>query len=313
MQSFATKYRPKSFDEVLGQDKVVTGLKRVLKDKRAHAFIFTGPSGVGKTTLARIMASALAGKASSANIEEVPAADHTGVDSMRAVATRAHYRALGASPVKAIIVDEAHRLSGAAWDVLLKPIEEPPAHVYWFFCTTNGGKIPKTIQTRCLRYDLKPVGEDDLLYLLCRVADEESISVPDVVLEAIVDGAEGSPRQALNFLESCTHCQSGHEARLAIRSAAQSREAIDLCRWLVQGRGGWADAVKLIKAMEGVEAENVRIVVVNYLAAALLGAKSNEQAVKFLSLLECFQAAYNQSDRLAPLLRSIGLALNLDR
>src|SRR5678815_3051590 len=142
--SLHTKYRPLTFDEVIGQDKVVADLRRVVRERRAKSFIFSGPSGVGKTTLARIVANAFAGyMATVANIEEVPAADHTGVDAMRAVANRALYRALGDSPVKAIIVDEAHRLSGAAWDVLLKPIEEPPEHVYWMFCTTHPAKIPR--------------------------------------------------------------------------------------------------------------------------------------------------------------------------
>ncbi len=294
---------------------MVKSLQRVVKDGRGKVFLFTGPAGTGKTTLARIMANAFAqGQGTAANIDEVDAATNSGADAMRAVIARTHYRAVGASPVKVIIVDECHRLSGAAWTILLKPIEEPPKHVYWMFCSTDPGKINKAILTRCLRYDLKLVDEETLLDLLVRVIDAEKLDLPDEVIEAIAEGAGGSPRQALVFLEACLYAESAGEARQLMRSAAQSKETIDLCRFLVKGRGrSWAEATKYVRALEGQEAEGIRIAIVNYLGAALLGAKSDQNAAQFLALLECFQVPYQQSDRTAPLLFSIGLALGLNR
>jgi DNA polymerase III gamma/tau subunit len=315
MSSLHTVYRPKTLDEVIGQDQVVKSLKRVAKEGRAHVFLFTSPlPGVGKTSLARILANYFSGgQATAANIEEVAAADSTGVDAMREIIRHTQFRAIGASPVKAIILDEAHRLSGAAWDVLLKPIEEPPPHVYWMICSTNPGKIPKTIISRCLRYDLKPVSEDDLAELLLRVIDAEKLDVNADVLEAIVEEAQGSPRQALQFLELCNFSETASEARAAMRSAAQSREAIDLCKFLVSGgRGGWAEAMRLLKAMGDFEAEGVRITIVNYLAAVAMSAKSADKAAQALDLMAPFaRATYNSSDKTAPLLLSIGSALKL--
>ena len=315
MTSLPEKYRPLKFSHVIGQDHVVQSLQHVLKDRRGKVFLFTGPSGCGKTTLARILANEFAGgKATAANIEEVPAADHTGVGDMRNVAGRALYRAVGGSPVKAFIIDEAHRLSGSAWDVLLKPIEEPPAHVYWMFATTNPGKIPKTILTRCLRYDLKPVSETLIMGLLEAVAEAEGLDVSEEVLEAVAEGAGGSPRQALTYLEMCIYAESAGDARQLMRSAGQTREVVDLCRFLLKGHGrSWAEAVKLVKALEGTEAESTRIVVVNYIAAALMGTKDDKNARNLMTLLECFGTPYQQSDRIAPLLHSLGLALELDR
>lgn len=313
--SLATLHRPVSFEAVVGQQQAVNSLKHAVKHNSQHSFLLCGPSGVGKTTLARIMANTFTnGSGTAANIEEIAAADHTGVDAMRTVVQRCAFRAIGGSPIKSIILDECHRLSGSAWDVLLKPVEEPPSHVYWFLCTTEPGKVPKTILTRCARIDLKLVSEDVIFKLLCRVADEEKLTTPDAVLEAIAEGSNGSPRQALTFLESCGHLTSVNEARIAMRSGGQSREAIDLCRFLVNGRAHtWAEAMKYAQALEGVDAEGVRITIVNYLTTVLLNTKDNRKAVELLRLMEPFLKPFQTSDRMGPLLHSLGLALGLDQ
>jgi DNA polymerase-3 subunit gamma/tau len=313
--SLHTKYRPKTFEEVLGQTKIVKSLRQVLKDKRAQTFMFVGPSGTGKTTLARIVANQLAGgEVGLGNLIEVDAATNSGADAMREVITRSCYRAIGSSPIKAIIIDEAHRLSAAAWTILLKSTEEPPKHVYWILCTTEASKIPKTMETRCLRYSLKPVSEEILLKLLGKVSEAEGIDTHDDVLEAIAEGSGGSPRQALVFLEACVYAESAADARAIMKSAGQaSGDVVNLCRFLMRPQGGWVQCMKILKSLDGTDAESIRIVVVNYLASVLKGANSDRQARSVMMIMEPFLTPYNQSDKQGPLLHSLGLAINLDQ
>ena len=308
------KYRPTQFKDVLGQAHVVKSLERVVHDKRAKAFIFAGPSGCGKTTLARILASRFgAGGATATNVIERDAAFASGADDVRTLCESLTYRALGASPNKAVILDECHKLSNTAWNILLKPIEEPPEHIYWMLCTTEPGKIPQTIKTRCITYTLQAVKEEDILGLICEVVDTEGFTPPppDEVLEAVAEGAGGSPRQALNLLEACLYCKTAAEARAQMRAAGQTKEAIDLCRFIASDQGSWPDAMKLVKALEGVEPEGIRITVLNYLAAVAANAKTGDRAVGILMKMEAFSTPFNQSDKQAPLLLAIGQAMRV--
>jgi len=316
MDSFHTRYRPKTFDEVLGQEATVRSLKRTIKDGRAHTFMFIGPAGTGKTTLARLLAYEIAGK-NSINLIEHDAATKSGKEDIKELIRSLHYKAIGGSPIKFVILDECHKLTTDAWTLLLKPTEEPPKHVYFSFCSTEMGKIPKPILTRAQRYNILPCKEDDLVALLFKVLDSENLECADDIIELIAESSNGSPRQALVYLEACIGCKNITDARQIMRSAGQTKELIDLARWLVnvafgKQTGTWKEAAKYIKALEGQDAESCRIVLVNYFAAVLLNQTQDSTAKAILFLVEIFSKNYSTTDKIAPLLHSVGLAIGLD-
>jgi len=302
------KYRPANLKEVVGQKDVVSSLQAMIKSKsRAHSFLFTGPSGCGKTTLARIIASEFGCDRS--NIVEADAATNNGIDDMRGITETLRYAGFGDSPNKMVIIDECHALSKAAWQSLLKAVEEPPPHVFFAFCTTDPGKVPETIKTRCLSYNVKPLKYDDMMDLLEAVADDERLDVTKALLGTVARASDGSPRRALVQLAMVLDCNSDAEVQTLLEQPFENKEIIDLCRKMIERDLQWKDAVKVLGDMTEMAPESIRIVVTNYVAGCLMRPKSEKDVPRLLDVLHAFSKPCNPTDKLAPILLAMGQVL----
>lgn len=219
-QSLYQKYRPQAFADVVGQEPVKESLRnQVMRNKVTHAYLFTGPRGVGKTTLARILARAVNCENSvngepdntcasckrildgaALDVIEIDAASHTGVDNVREhVITAARVPPVGLKR-KVFIIDEVHMLSTSAFNALLKTLEEPPEHALFIMATTESHKIPMTIVSRCQRFDFKRILLEQMVDRLARLAKSEGVEVDRVVLERVAAKSEGALRDAETLL-----------------------------------------------------------------------------------------------------------------
>jgi len=297
-------YRPEFFNEVIGQDHIIDSLKHI-QEKNAwpHAYLLVGPSGCGKTTVGRIIAKELNCEPSS--LVEIDAASHSSVDGVRQLSASLQYTGFGETPTRVIIIDECHSLSKQAWQALLKPIEEPPAHIYFILCTTEVDKVPETIKTRCSQYNFRSVPFDLLAELIDWVAEEENISITEKMSTLIAQEADGSPRKALTLLSKARGVKDIESLKDILESASENKSIIELCRLLLK-TPNWKRAIRLINDMEELPPETIRLTILSYMSKVLLNTPDERKALKVLPILDAFSQPFNASEKKAPLLLAVG-------
>lgn len=269
----ARKYRPQTFEDLLGQDALVQTLTNAIKNNRLHhAYILTGIRGVGKTTTARLIARALNctgldGKggptihpcgvcenckaiAAGRHIDvlELDAASRTGVDDIRELLDGVRYKPTNAR-YKVYIIDEVHMLSKGAFNALLKTLEEPPSHVKFIFATTEIRKVPVTILSRCQRFDLQRLSVDTLLQLFHKVLTSENIKADEEALQMVARAADGSARDGLSMLDQAIVLGDGKvktDTVIEMIGLADRTQTLDLFEALSQG-----NVDKVLKNLEG--------------------------------------------------------------
>src|SRR3954470_12579709 len=260
-QVLARKYRPQRFSDVIGQEHVTHTLQNAIKRQRiAHGYIFSGHRGIGKTTIARILAMALNCRATdvpspepfgicdscqeiragnSVDVIEIDAATNRGIDEIRELRDGARYRP-ARDRYKIYILDEAHQITDAAFNALLKTLEEPPSHIVFMMATTQPEDIPQTIRSRCQHFSFHAVKFDDIIGQLRAVAKQEGIAIDEDALAILAEAGDGSMRDALSIMDQAIACCAVFDGGSGAKLTASQ----------VRGLMGNVSSEVLVQAME---------------------------------------------------------------
>ncbi len=262
------KYRPKSLDEMIGQNNSVKILKSFLKNNALpHALLFTGPSGCGKTTLARILRKELdCGKY---DFTELDCADFKGIEMVRNI--RSH---LNQAPIsgkcRVWLIDECHKMTGDAQNAFLKMLEDTPDHVYFMLATTDPQKLKNTIKTRCTEIVVRSLNSKSMSKLLSDICTKEKTKIPEEVIEKITECGNGSARKALVLLNQIIELEDEDDMVEAIKATTAEEQAIIIARTLFNPKARWADMAKVLKETSSEEPEQIRWMVLGYAKNVLL-------------------------------------------
>ena len=280
------KYRPQTLEEIQGNSEVTGALEGMLGDLRVcpHAFLLSGPTGCGKTTIGRIIANRLGCKGN--DFREIDSTDFRGIDSVRDIRKQSVYKALE-GPCRVWLIDECHKMTNDAQNALLKMLEDTPPHIYFVLCTTDPQKLLKTIKGRCSTFVVKPLNERQMFKLLRSVIKAEGESLPKVVYDQITQDSFGHPRNALQILDQVLRVDPEQRLETAKRSAEEQSESIALCRALINGEG-WKSVKGILNGLKDQDPEGIRRHVMGYAQSVLLKSENDKAALVLEEFLEPF-------------------------
>lgn len=279
------EHRPKTLEDLVGNKDLKASLESIFARKSdfPHAFLFHGPTGCGKTTIARIIAESL--QCDPSALMEYNTATLRGIDTVRAIMEECVYKPMVGN-VRVYILDEIHRQTKDAKEALLKLLEDPPAHVYFILCTTMPQELPDTLRGRCHTFQVKPLMSTDMMVLLKSILKKEKIEdYPESILREIIRLAEGHPRNALVLLDSVIDMLDEESAVAALSSVSLSEvDTKALCNAILKGES-WDSVRKDVQAMLATgEPENIRYAILGYLSAVLYGSKKNDRCCAVMDI-----------------------------
>ena len=268
------KYRPQTFSEMRGNKETIIALQAELrKEDKAHAYLLMGPTGCGKTTLARIIARELGAKGN--DFREIDSADFRGIDTVREIRKQSQFKPLEGS-CRVWLIDECHRQTNDAQSALLKALEDTPPHVYYILATTDPQKLLPTIKGRCAQFTVTPLKEKELYRLLRVVVKREGEALATEVYEQIIQDSQGHPRNALQILDRVLGVPPEERLALAKQVAEQQSRVVELCRVLLTA-AGWKKVARVLSGLKDEDPEGVRRAVLGYCSSILLKGKVNDR------------------------------------
>lgn len=270
------KYRPSNLDEVFGNEPTIEALRVILSRKQGipHAFLFQGPKGCGKTTLAEIVATELG--CSKRDFLIYNTANTRGIDTIRDIISHCSYAPLQGK-VKVYLLDESHEITTQAQDALLKTLEKPPDHVYFILCTTRPEKLLDTVRDRCTIFQVATLHRTTTIKLLNSVCKQENVTLSTDLLKEITSVAGGCPRRALNLLDQIIDLNDEALAKqVLIESTVDEAGVLDLCRLLISDKKDkWKEVSSLLKTI-GQDPEQVRYSILGYFSQITLSNPSDK-------------------------------------
>lgn len=288
--SLYIKHRPADFSEIVGNKNTINTLRTAINKKSPpHAYLFIGPPGTGKTTLARISAQKL--NCANMDIMELNAANFRGIDTSREIIRQMRLAALGGG-ARAWILDESASLTKDAQTALLKALEDAPPHVYFLLATTDPQKLLPTIRNRCMIFTLQYLSEDKIFCLLEGVIEKENKNVSDEAIEQIAQRCQGCPRTALILLDGIIDLPEKDMLKSVRRITGIERTTLDLCQCLING-SRWKPIASTLKALTDQEPEQVRMAVLNYCKTVLLN--DGERRDRAFLIMDSFKEPFYNS------------------